>query len=276
MRKGCPRILVFDSGIGGLTVFRAIREQLPQAEFIYVADDAAFPYGKLTEERLIARVLAVFDWLMPIHRPDAIVIACNTASTLVLPHLRARYDVPVIGTVPAIKTGAERTTSGVFAVLATPGTVSRDYTRGLIEQFAARARVELVGSSILADLAEKALRGEDVDPAMLAAEIAPCFVEVDGRRTDIIVLACTHYPWLIERMSEVSLWPVAWIDPAPAIARRVVSMLADRLVSGSGRPGAAIDPAIFTSGRPVSEALGAALASFGLSPEQAESFAYAA
>ncbi len=262
-----PTILVFDSGIGGLTVHSAIRDLLPGASYVYCADDAAFPYGRLSESALVARVLTVMDWLMPIHRPDLVVIACNTASTLVLPHLRARYAIPVVGTVPAIKTGAEQTRTGVFAVLATPGTVSRDYTHALIAEFAKGKRVELVGSTRLASLAEAALRGEAIDHRALAEEIMPCFVEVDGQRTDRIVLGCTHYPWLIEEMRNVSLWPVVWIDPAPAIARRVASLLppAPDDSEASTKP----FPAIFTSGRAPTPALKAALARFGFAAKPA-------
>jgi glutamate racemase len=272
--EAAPSILVFDSGVGGLTVYRAIRDGLPAAHFVYVADDAAFPYGRLNETALVARVMSVFEWLMPIHQPDAIVIACNTASTLVLPHLRARYGVPVVGTVPAIKTGAEQSRTGVFSVLATPGTISRDYTRRLITEFASGKHVELVGSATLAALAEQVLRGEPVDRKALAAEIAPCFVEVDGRRTDMIVLGCTHYPLLIEALREVSIWPVEWIDPAPAIAKRVVSLL-----GAEGRNasiGHALFPAIFTSGRFVPRELALALARFGLGADPDRSFAFAA
>jgi glutamate racemase len=271
-----PRILVFDSGVGGLTVHRAIRAELPTAEFVYVADDAAFPYGRLSETQLIERVNSVFDWLLPLYAPDIVVIACNTASTLVLPHLRSRLSIPVVGTVPAIKTGAERSQSGVFTVLATPGTVSRDYTRSLIAQFAADRHVELVGSKTLASLAEQALRFETIDLEMLAAEIAPCFVEMDGRRTDLIVLGCTHYPLLIEAMRKVSLWPVDWIDPAPAIARRVISLLGHSGSHASDAAMAATHPAVFTTGRPVTEALAAALARFGLVQAEARRFDYAA
>ncbi len=215
-------------------------------------------------------MLDVFDWLMPIHQPDAIVIACNTASTLVLPHLRARYSIPVVGTVPAIKTGAEQTRSGVFAVLATPGTVSRDYTRTLIDSFAQGKRVELVGSQRLAGLVEASLRGEAIDHRTLAEEIAPCFVEVEGRRTDMVVLGCTHYPLLIEEMRKVSLWPVEWIDPAPAIARRVASLLG----AADGTRAEGPFPAIFTSGEPVSAALRAGLLGFCVAPDLSHAFAF--
>ena len=119
-------ILVFDSGLGGLSVLRAMREKLPAARFVYVADDAAFPYGAWEETALSTHVVKVVGELIDTYRPPAVVIACNTASTLVLPPLRQRFSLPFVGTVPAIKPAAEQTKPGVVAVLATPGTMRRD------------------------------------------------------------------------------------------------------------------------------------------------------
>src|SRR3712207_3885222 len=133
MPSPVPTILVFDSGLGGLTVFSEVLKARPDARFVYAADDAGFPYGRLAEEALVARVLSVMERLMAVHRPDIVVVACNTASTLVLPHLRQRFSVPFVGTVPAIKPAAQATRTGHISVLATPGTVARDYTRDLIE-----------------------------------------------------------------------------------------------------------------------------------------------
>jgi glutamate racemase len=223
--RTAPRILVFDSGLGGLTVFRAIRERLPGADYLYLADDARFPYGALPPDDLITGVLDVIGAATRNFAADCIVIACNTASTLVLPALRAAYSIPIVGTVPAIKPAAAATQSGLISVLATPGTVSRDYTTELIRDFAQGVEVTLVGSKHLAGLAERALRGEPVSEEAIRAEIAPCFVERAGRRTDTIVLACTHYPLLLDRLQAFALWPVQWIDPAPAIARRVVQVI---------------------------------------------------
>src|SRR5215207_1172556 len=136
-----PTILVFDSGLGGLTVFSEALKARPDARFVYAADDAAFPYGRLSEEALVARVLAVMERLIGIHDPELVVIACNTASTLVLPRLRERFSTPFTGTVPAIKPAAQLTRTGHVTVLATPGTVARDYTRDLIETYAASCKV---------------------------------------------------------------------------------------------------------------------------------------
>ena len=189
------KLLVFDSGIGGLSVAREIRRVLPGAAIDYVADDAGFPYGDWDEAALTDRVVELVGDRIARHAPDAVVIACNTASTLVLPPLRARHRLPIVGTVPAIKPAARETRSGHVSVLATAGTIQRDYTRALIREFAANCVVHLVGSARLAPLAEAHMRGEAVDDAAILAEIAPAFVDSGGVRTDVIVLACTHYPF---------------------------------------------------------------------------------
>lgn len=267
-------VLVFDSGIGGLSVLAAVRALMPERRLVYVADDAGFPYGDWEEGALAAHVVALIGGLVAAHRPAAVVIACNTASTLVLPALRARHAIPFVGTVPAVKPAAERTRSGVVAVLATPGTMKRDYTRGLIRSFAGQCHVRLVGAPDLARLAEAHLRGEAVDERAVAAQIAPCFAEVDGRRTDIVVLACTHYPFLRGLFERLAPWPVAWLDPAPAIARRLQAVLREAEAAGAAADGeteAAPVPgiALFTSGRPLPPALEAVLAGHGLVPAEA-------
>ncbi|MDE2364541.1 MAG: glutamate racemase [Hyphomicrobiales bacterium] len=263
-----PRILVFDSGLGGLTVFREIARAAPAADFVYCADDAAFPYGAWPAEDLVWRVVAVFRRLVADIAPDVAVVACNTASTLVLPHLRAAFPkLPFVGTVPAVKPAAERSRSKMISVLATPGTVARDYTRDLIASFAAHCAVELVGSQHLARLAEDFMHGAAVPDAEIAREIAPCFVRDGDARTDEIVLACTHYPLLLAQFERLAPWPVEWIDPAPAIARRVVQVLADRnsAVRDEVRS-LSTHRALFTSGRAPDAALSRMLLTFGLAP----------
>lgn len=244
-------ILMFDSGIGGLTVLREARVLMPDRRFVYVADDAGFPYGAWEEPALRERVLALFATLLERFDPEISVIACNTASTLVMDALRTRFvGHPFVGTVPAIKPAAERTRSGLVSVLGTPGTVKRQYTRDLISQWATKCHVRLVGSGNLAELAETYMRDGFVDEETVRAEIAPCFVEKDGRRTDIVVLACTHYPFLVNRMRKTAPWPVDWIDPAEAIARRAVSLLKEERSSTLSRTIAERgDIAIFTSGK---------------------------
>jgi glutamate racemase len=254
-----PNIIVFDSGLGGLTVYREVAAALPQARYLYVADDAFFPYGGRDEGALIAHLIELMGSLIATHRPDLVIIACNTASTLVLPQLRARFQVPFIGTVPAIKPACAASVSKRVSVLGTQATIAREYTRALIRDFANGADVTLVGSGALAALAEAQLRGESVDDAAVAAELAPCFIDADGRRTDTVVLACTHYPLLLDRLIRLSPWPVRFIDPAPAIARRALELIGTP-PGPQARERARI---LFTSGREPSPALAAALAGFG-------------
>jgi len=220
-----PTILVFDSGVGGLSVFREVARARSDAHFVYAADDAGFPYGRLSDQALVERVDLVVGRLIAAVAPALVVIACNTASTVVLPRLRARYPLPFVGTVPAVKPACAASRTGRVSILATPGTVRRDYTAGLIREFAARCEVTLVPSVHLAGLAEEAIAGRAVDDGAIAAEIAPCFVAEEARRTDTVVLACTHYPLLLERFERLAPWPVAWVDPAPAIARRVTQLI---------------------------------------------------
>jgi glutamate racemase len=254
-----PTILVFDSGVGGLTVFREIKAALPGANYVYVADDAGFPYGNKPEAALIQRILDVVGAAIDEHKPDLIVIACNTASTLALVQLRAKFSVPFVGTVPAIKPACAQSKTKRIAVLGTKATVSLEYTRALIREFSAGCDVGLVGSSHLATYAEAELAGTPVADDAIKAEIAPCFVDADGRRTDTVVLACTHYPLLTARYRAVAPWPVDWLDPAPAIARRVVDLIGARQQNSAPIP----PRMIFTSGRAPSPVLAKALSAFG-------------
>jgi glutamate racemase len=250
-----PTILVFDSGLGGLTVFREVVRARPDARFIYVADDALFPYGALSEPTLIERVTEVIGGLIEQHRPDLIVIACNTASTIVMPALRKRFATPFVGTVPAIKPACAASQTRRVSVLGTVGTVQREYTRELIRQFAKGCAVTLIGASKLAEMAEAQLQGNPASDHAIRAEIAPAFVD-DGARTDTIVLACTHYPLLLDRLAELAPWPVRWIDPAPAIARRVTDLLGP----AEKRPCETPPQVAFTSGRGLTPALAQAFA----------------
>jgi len=253
-------VLVFDSGLGGLTVFREVAAARPDARFVYVADDAAFPYGGQPEDALVMRVRKVIGEAIARHAPDLVVIACNTASTLALADLRTLFAVPFVGTVPAIKPACARSITKRVAVLGTQATVSREYTRALIRQFAAGCDVGLIGSPRLAGFAEAELAGDPADDAEIAAEIDPCFTNGDGRRTDTVVLACTHYPLLLTRLRKLSPWPVEWLDPAPAIARRVQDLLRERPAAMDPAPKPHIE---FTSGRAPSAKLTKALAGFG-------------
>ena len=248
-----PTVLVFDSGLGGLTVFREVAAARPDAKLVYAADDAFFPYAAHGEADLVARVVPLMGDLIARVAPDLVVIACNTASTLVLPQLRAEYQVPFVGTVPAIKPACASSKSKRVSVLGTEATVKREYTRALIRDYAQDCEVTLVGSKQLAAYAEAQLAGAAVGDEAIRAEITPCFRD-GGKRTDTVVLACTHYPLLLDRLRQLAPWPVNFLDPAPAIARRVVELL------GSSQGGTGTTRAIFTSGHVPA----AVLARFGI------------
>ena len=252
------RVLMFDSGLGALTVLREVAKARPDAELALVADDAGFPYGKLEDRALVDRVVAVLDRYIALIEPSLVVIACNTASTLALPVVRARFKIPFVGTVPAIKPACAQSKTKRVSVLATPATVRRDYTHQLVDEFAHDCKVTLVGGEMLANIAEAALRGVAIDEEEVRREIAPCFVD-DGARTDTVVLACTHYPLILDRLTQLALWPVTWLDPAPAIARRAAELLAPARVGRAGR-----SRAYFTSGSMGSETLSMSLAAFGV------------
>ena len=242
-----PRILLFDSGMGGLTVARAVRLQLPGAHLVYCGDSAGFPYGAWKEEALVRRIVEVIGAMIVRTAPHIVVIACNTASTIALSALRDTYKLPFVGTVPAIKPAAAQTRSGIIGVLATPGTVSREYTHALIHTYAYHCEVLLHGAARLAEMAEDKLKRRPVDFAELKHEIDPVFRQRDGCRTDVVVLGCTHYPLLVEDMEKVAPWPVSYIDPAPAIARRVADVLDETPLSEATRPVPAHGTVILTS-----------------------------
>jgi glutamate racemase len=244
-----PRILIFDSGMGGLTVAGAVRAQLPDAHLIYAADNAAFPYGAWKEDDLVKRIVHVVGALIERVKPHMVVVACNTASTLAMIDLRRSFALPFVGTVPAIKPAAAMTKSSIIGVLATPGTVSREYTHTLVHTYAFHCKVFLHGAKRLAEIAEQKLKGHAPDMKELLEEIAPVFRQRDGKQTDVVVLGCTHYPLLLDEITRVAPWEVAYIDPAPAIARRVVDVLGDAAIGERGEEGISRDTVLLTSAR---------------------------
>ena len=182
------RVLVFDSGMGGLTVVEEIRALGPALGIHYSADSAFFPYGEKSDEALQARLPAVAKALCDKVKPDVFVIACNTASTLALQDVRAALDIPVVGTVPAIKPAAQLTQTGTIGLLATPGTVRRAYTAELISNFARDVDVVMHGSIELVKLAEAHARGEDLPINAFEAAQKPMFDAPGGDRIDTVVL----------------------------------------------------------------------------------------
>lgn len=220
--------LIFDSGVGGLSVSREIRTLLPGLRQSYVADDMFRPYGEKSPAQLGARLPGLLRTLEIMLAPDVIVIACNTASTTALDAIRGAVSAPVIGVVPAVKPAAAMTRTGTIAVLGTPGTVARKYVGGLIRDHAAGCHVILQGSVNLVDIAEAKLSGGTVDIAQIKAELAPMFSGRRGADIDAVVLACTHFPLLKDELRASVRQSVQWIDSGAAIARRVKSVLQER------------------------------------------------
>jgi glutamate racemase len=221
MVNGGKRVLIFDSGIGGLSVFDAIAASGLALEIDYIADNAWLPYGLKSEAELRARVPALLHSLVQQWAPDIVVVACNTASTIALEPVRAALTAPVVGVVPPIKPAAALTRTGVIGLLATPATVGRIYTNDLIAQFAQGKRVVRFGSAALVQAAEDKLCGRQAGAAAIAEAIEGLFGAPGGGDIDVVALACTHFPLILPELETASPRPVAWLDSGEAIARRV-------------------------------------------------------
>ncbi len=223
MSESFPTFLIFDSGIGGLSIADEIRARIPACRLFYVADNAIFPYGIQEEAVLIQRLSELLPYLQHYANPDIIVIACNTASTVVLEPLRKQTTTPIIGVVPAIKPAAEQSSTHNIGLLATPGTVKRQYVQNLIDTFASHCKVTKVGSSELVHEAENKLRGLPVDTAVVASALAP--FRQPGAEPDIVVLGCTHFPFLKSEIQQHLPRGTRLIDSGQAIARRAVALM---------------------------------------------------
>ncbi len=214
------RLLVCDSGVGGLSVVQAIRRRLPEASITYLADRAGFPYGDWPAEKLADRVDRLVGRAVQTVEVDAVILACNTATTVALDRVRARHDLPIVGTVPGIKPAAAITETGVIGLAATAGTIGRAYTAELVRRFAADVTVVPVGCRHLARMAEDHLQGMPVARQAIADELAPLFDRPDPP-VDTVVLGCTHYPLLLDQLRAAARRPIHWIDTGPAIAEQV-------------------------------------------------------
>lgn len=214
-------LLFFDSGLGGLTVLEKARKLLPNAPIIYAADYAGLPYGEKSEDMLAARVPALLGRLVERYQPRLVVIACNTASTIALTHVRAALDVPIVGTVPAIKPAAEQSRTGVIGVLGTAATVRQPYVDDLSGQYAANQLVLRHGSPELVVAAEAKLHGLPVDPAAIQSAVDGLRRQNGGDNLDIVVLACTHFPLLAPELQQAFGPDVRLIDGSDGIARRI-------------------------------------------------------
>ncbi len=254
------QILALDSGIGGLGIVGALRRALPDAAIAFVADHGFFPYGEKEDDVLVAHLERLIGRLVAQVRPAVVVIACNTASTLALAALRARFpDHPFVGCVPPVKWAAALSRSRTIGLLATGATVRRDYVRDLQSRFAPDCRLVSHAARGLADLAERRFRGDTLAPGAIHDEIAPLFASPEAREMDVVCLGCTHYGLLIGDIRDQSPRAVAWLDPAEAVARRTAAVLDDI----AERRSDTIDAA-WTTGDPAdTDAFGRGLAPYG-------------
>lgn len=223
-----PRVLIFDSGVGGLSIFHEIRKRLPAVNILYACDNHQFPYGDKSETALIERVVTVLNKLVNTYTIDLIVLACNSASTIALPALRERLKQPVVGVVPAIKPASQLSSTKVIGLLATEGTVDRQYTRTLIKDFAPDCQVLSLGSQRLVEIAELKLRKHAVDLKELKTILDALLKQPQANKLDTIVLGCTHFPLLADELKAVTEKNISWIDSGQAIAQRVDDLLRDR------------------------------------------------
>ena len=264
MRADAP-VLFFDSGVGGLSVLGPARALLPTMPVVYCADSAGFPYGTRTEAEIAARVPALLGRLAERYRPRLIVIACNTASTIALAAVRAALDLPVVGTVPAIKPAAALSRTRVIGVLGTEATVRQPYVDDLAARFAGDATVLRHGSAPLVTLAEAALSGERAPDVAYAEVLAGLFGQPGGERIDVVVNACTHFPLVADRLAAAAPHPVTFVDGGPGIARRIAA-----LTEGQDWPeGPPAGTAVFTQLGLRETRLASALAGYGLARMEA-------
>ncbi len=248
-------ILVFDSGIGGLGVVRQIRRHTPQLPLAYLADNGFYPYGEKSDEVLLGRVVKLVGEAINMLQPGAVVVACNTASTIALAALRQAYRVPFIGCVPPVKPAAAASQTRQIGLLATPATIRRPYLQDLLDKFADDCQVHSLGTPLLADMAEAKFRGEAVDLAALEAAVAPMFLA--GPTIDAVALGCTHYTFLLNELKV--LYPGGtWFDPAGAVARQTEAVVARQELVANGP-----ERAFFTGKLPDLEIMKAALGDYG-------------
>ncbi|MGY3114262.1 glutamate racemase [Pantoea eucalypti] len=218
-----PTVLVFDSGVGGLSVYDEVRQLLPDLHYLYAFDNAGFPYGEKSETFIVERVVAIVEAITQRYPLSLVIIACNTASTVSLPALRERFAFPVVGVVPAIKPAARLTRNGVVGLLATRATVRRPYTHELVAQFAGSCNIEMLGSAELVELAEAKLHGAEVALDEVRRIVQPWLRMAEP--PDTVVLGCTHFPLLREELQQVLPEGTRLIDSGAAIARRTAWLL---------------------------------------------------
>jgi len=252
-------ILLFDSGVGGLTVLAELRKVLPQAPVIYAADLAGLPYGSKTEAEVAARGAGLLGVLSERYRPRLATIACNTASTIALGMVRDVLQIPIVGTVPAIKPAAALTRTGTIGLLGTEATIRQGYVDRLEAEFAAGTRIIRHAAPDLVTAAEAKLRGEPFDRDAIDRAVAALRAGAGDAAIDVVVLACTHFPLLADELAAALGPGVRCVDGAAGIARRIASLLHGQAFERI-RP----DFAVFTGNAPVPDALAASLGHYGL------------
>ena len=252
-------VLLFDSGVGGLSVLSELRRVLPQAPVIYAADAAGLPYGTKTEAQVAARVAGLLGRMTERYRPRLVCIACNTASTIALGMVREVLEVPVVGTVPAIKPAAAMTRTGVIGLLGTEATIRQAYVDRLEHEFAAGKTLLRAAAPELVEAAEARLCGEQVDPGVYVRAADRLRCQPGGDRIDTVVLACTHFPLLEDGLAAEFGPGVTFCHGAAGIAHRIASLTEGQPFARSGP-----DLALFTGSKPPCAGLGEALASYGL------------
>ncbi|GFM31195.1 glutamate racemase [Novosphingobium sp. PY1] len=252
-------ILLFDSGVGGLTVLEEVRKLQPAMPVIYAADTAGLPYGTKSEAQVAARVAGLLGRMTERFKPRLVCIACNTASTIALGMVRDVLEVPIVGTVPAIKPAAAMTRSGVIGLLGTEATIRQAYVDRLEHEFAADKILLRHGAPGLVEAAEAKLRGEPVDMRIIREACEALRSRPDGERIDTVVLACTHFPLLRIELAEVFGPNVRFVHGAAGIARQI-ARLTDEQACTRQVP----DRALFTGPEGTPGAYREALANFGL------------
>lgn len=253
-------VLFFDSGVGGLSILAPARALMPNMPVVYAADNAGYPYGTKTDAEIAARVPALLGRLVERYRPRIAVIACNTAATVALAHVRAALDIPVVGTVPAIKPAALASKSRVIGVLGTDATVRQPYVDRLAAEHGADCTVLRHGSAALVAYAEARLRGAPADPAIPADALAGLTDQPGGDRMDMVVLACTHFPLVLDELAAAAPHPMTFLDGGAGIARRIAYLNGEAPWPGQAPAG----QAVFTRRGDDVDALMPALVNYGL------------
>ncbi|WP_157990701.1 glutamate racemase [Candidatus Erwinia haradaeae] len=217
------KVVIFDSGVGGLSIYREIYKIFPDLHYLYVFDNVVFPYGEKSEKKTIQRVVSIITAVSRFYQLSLVVIACNSASIVSLPALRSRFMFPIVGVVPAIKPAAKLTRNGVLGILATRGTVRRSYTNKLLARFAAECSITMLGSNELVELTESKLRGSIVPNKIIKHILRPWLIM--SVPPDTVVLGCTHFPLIREELKNVLPRGTQLIDSGEAIARRIEFLL---------------------------------------------------